>query len=133
MAEKIIIDGKGATMGRLASYVAKKALRGTKVVILNCDEIIQSGSRKNLKEEFLKSRSKIGSGQKGPKVSRDSEKIVKRAIRGMFPNHRRGIGKMAYSRVRCYKNIPKEFENEKKIASEKSKPIKFVRIKDFRK
>jgi large subunit ribosomal protein L13 len=131
--EKIIIDGKNATLGRLASYVAKKSLEGKEIVILNCEEIIKSGGEKNLKKEFKESRERVGSGQKGPKISRNPERIVKRAIRGMLPTHRRGIGKDAFSRIRCYNKMPKEFENEKKVEYEKSISSKFIRIKELKK
>ena len=47
-----IIDGTGAIMGRLASYVAKEALKGEEVVILNCNDVIITGNRKNIKKNF---------------------------------------------------------------------------------
>ena len=90
-----IIDGKDAVLGRLSSYAAKEALRGEDIVILNCDQVIITGNKKNVREEFEEKRRKVGSGQKGPKHSRSTDKIVKRAIRGMLPDHRRGRGKVA--------------------------------------
>jgi len=126
----MIIDGKNAIMGRLASYTAKQALKGEEVVIVNCDEIIITGNKKNIEKEFLERRGRVGSGQKGPKISRDSEKMVKRMIRGMLPDHREGRGKEALKRIKCYRGVPKEFENAKKIAAGKEKGDKFVRIKE---
>jgi len=64
----IVIDGKNAIMGRLASYTAKQALRGEDVVIVNCGEIIITGSRKNITKELLEKRGRVGRGQKGPRV-----------------------------------------------------------------
>ena len=128
-----IIDGKNAILGRLASYVAKEALRGEEIIILNCEQIIITGNKKEIKEDFLEKRKKIGSGQKGPKYSRLSEKIVKRAIRGMLPNFRNGRGKEAYKRIKCYVGIPKEFEDKKRIISGKEKKTKFIRVKDIKK
>ena len=110
-----IIDGKKAVLGRLATFVAKEALRGEEVVIVNCEEIIITGNKKTTKEEFEAQRKRVGSGQQGPKVSRNSERIVKRAIRGMLPNHRKGRGKEAFKRIKCYSGVPKEFEDSKKI------------------
>ncbi len=112
-----IIDGKNAVLGRLASYVAKESLKGEEIVILNCEQIIITGNEKNIKEDFAERRRKVGSGQKGPKISRLSEKIVKRAIRGMLPNHRKGRGKEALKRIKCYRGIPKEYEETKKISA----------------
>ena len=110
-----IVDGTGAVLGRLASYVAKQALQGEEFVILNCDKIIITGNKKMVKDEFAETRTKVGSGQQGPKISRTSEKIVKRAIRGMLPNHRKGRGKEVFKKIKCYSGVPKEFEESKKI------------------
>lgn len=128
----IIIDGKNATLGRLASYAAKQALNGEEIIILNCEKVIITGRKRNIKSEFLKKREKVGSGQKGPKVSRNPEKIVKRAIRGMLPNHRKGRGKIAYRKIKCYSGIPEKFRNKKKIVSGKEKTSKFIRVKELK-
>ncbi|HUW43395.1 MAG TPA: 50S ribosomal protein L13 [Bacillota bacterium] len=126
-----IIDGKNAVLGRLASYVAKEALKGEEIVILNSDKVIITGNRKNIEEHFEEKRSKIGSGQKGPKVSRNTERIVKRAIRGMLPNFRKGRGKIAYRKIKCYVGIPKEFQDAKKIVGGREKKTKFIYVADI--
>ena len=95
-----IIDGKGVVLGRLASYAAKEVLKGEKIIVLNCGEVIITGNKKDIKEKFEQKRRRVGSGQKGPKYSKLNYKIVKRAIRGMLPNHRKGKGKIAYNLVR---------------------------------
>jgi len=128
-----IIDGKNAILGRLASYVAKEALNGEEIVILNCGQVIITGNRKNIRENFENRKKRIGSGQKGPKHSILAEKIVKRAIRGMLPDHRKGRGKVAYRRIKCYVGIPKEFQDAKKIVGGKEKKSKFVYIGDISK
>jgi large subunit ribosomal protein L13 len=110
-----IIDGNDAILGRLASFVAKNALEGEEMVVLNCEKVVITGNEKRIKEDFAEKRSKVGSGQKGPKVSRLNERIVKRAIRGMLPNHRKGRGKEALKKITCYVGIPKEYESSKKI------------------
>ena len=110
-----IIDGNGAILGRLASFIAKDALEGEEIVVINCEKIIITGNKKRIQEDFEEKRSKVGSGQKGPKVSRLNEKIVKRAIRGMLPNHRKGRGREALKRIKCYVGVPKEYETSKKI------------------
>jgi ribosomal protein uL13 len=126
-----IIDGKNATLGRLASYSAKEALKGEEVVIVNCENVIITGNKQNTRKEFLISRGRVGSAQKGPKISRDAEKIVKRTIRGMLPDHREGRGKEALGRIKCYVGVPKEFENVKKLLSGKEKKDKFIEIKEL--
>jgi len=126
-----IIDGKKAVLGRLASYVAQQALRGEEVVIVNCEQVIITGNRRDIREKFEQKRRRVGSGQKGPKHSRNSEMIVKRTIRGMLPDHRRGRGKVAFRRIKCYVGIPKEFEETKKIVSGKDKKAKFISVKEI--
>ena len=128
-----VIDGKNAILGRLASYAAKEALKGEEIIILNCEQIIITGNRKYIKENFEIKRSRVGSSQKGPKHSKTSEKIVKRAIRGMLPDHRRGRGKIAYKKIKCYTGIPREFQEAKKIVGGKEKGIKFIRVKEISK
>ncbi len=126
-----IINGKNTVLGRLATFVAKEALRGEEVSVVNCEEIIITGNKKNLREEFFEKRSKVGSSQKGPKVSRDIEKYVKRTIRGMLPNHREGRGKEALKKIKCYKGVPKELE-EKEMIEIKSKPkYKYRKLKEI--
>lgn len=126
-----IIDGTDAIMGRLASYVAKQALKGEEIVILNCDKVIITGNKKNIEKEFKERRGRIGSSQKGPKHHRVSYKVVKRAIRGMLPDHRSGRGKQAFRRIICHNGVPKEFEDKKKITSGKQKKAKFIRVKEM--
>ena len=41
-----VIDGRDHLLGRLASIVAKELLAGQKIVIVRCDEMCVSGSRK---------------------------------------------------------------------------------------
>jgi len=123
-----IIDGKNAVLGRLASYVAKEALKGEEIIVLNCEEIIITGNKKNIEENFEKKRGRVGSSQKGPKHHRTCEKIVKRTIRGMIPDHRGGRGKIAFKKIKCYSKIPKEFEQTEKIILEKEKRNKNIKV-----
>lgn len=128
-----VIDGKNAILGRLASYTAKEALKGENIVILNCEQVIITGNRKRIQKDFEEKRSRVGSSQKGPKHSRTSERIVKRTIRGMLPDHRKGRGKIAYRKIRCYIGVPKEFQDAKKIVSGKEKKVKFIQVKEISK
>jgi len=127
-----IIDGTKAVLGRLASYTAKQALLGEEIVILNCEKVIITGNRQNILEKFQDRRTKIGSGQKGPKHSRLAHLIVKRAIRGMLA-HRKARGKEALGRVMCYVGVPEEFKDSKKIVSGKEKGAKFIPVEELTK
>ena len=128
-----IINGKNAVLGRLASYAAKQALQGEEIIILNCEQIIITGNRKNIRKEFEEKKRRVGSGQKGPKISRNADKIVKRAIRGMLPNFRQGRGKIAYKKIKCYTGVPKEFQESKKIIGGREKKAKSIHVRDISK
>jgi large subunit ribosomal protein L13 len=129
----IVIDGRNAVLGRLASYVAKEALKGEEVSIVNCGEIIITGNKRFMEQDMQKRREMIGSGQKGPHISRTSEKIVKRAIRGMLPDHREGRGKEAFKRIKCYASVPGEFKDSKKITFNDPDKLKYIQVKELSK
>ena len=115
------IDGTNAILGRLASYAAKESLKGEEIIIVNCENVIITGNQKTTEKKFAEQRSRVGSGQTGPKHSKTSEKIVKRVIRGMLPNHREGRGREALKRIKCYNKLPLEFEDKPLIRSGKNK------------
>jgi len=126
-----IIDGTNAILGRLASYVAKEVLKGEEFVVLNCDKVIITGNKKNIQGKFEDRRSRGGSAQKGPFHIKSSERVVKKTIRGMLPDHRKGKGKIAFKKVKCFNGVPKEFEESKKITSSKPNPDKFISVKEM--
>ena len=128
-----IIDGTNAVLGRLSSYVAKEALKGEDVAVLNCEKIIITGNKKFTEADFKAKRGRIGHSQKGPKISRLPHMIVKRAIRGMLPDHRVGRGRIAFKKIKCYKGIPKEFENQKMLAAGRGTQTKHIKVGDLKK
>lgn len=128
----IVIDGKNAVLGRLASYAAKQALNGEEIAIINCEETIITGGKANIKEKLLANRKRTGSAQQGPKPSILNFKMVKRTIRGMLPTARHsGRGREALRRIKCYVGTPKEFEDKKKISMGAEKMRKFIYVKDI--
>ena len=128
-----VIDGENSVMGRVASYAAKEALGGEEVAVLNCDKVIITGNLDSIRRDFLEKRSRFGSSQKGPKHIKVSERIVKRAIRGMLPNFREGRGREAFKRIKCYNGIPPEFDKAKKIIIPGNEKKKFSFVKEFTK
>ena len=40
----VVVDGKGHLAGRLASYIAKEALNGQRVVVVRCEKLLVSGN-----------------------------------------------------------------------------------------
>jgi large subunit ribosomal protein L13 len=127
----IVVDGKGAVLGRLASFVAKETLKGKEISVINCDQVIITGNKRMIEKEFKEKRSRIGSSQKGPKHHANSEKIVKRTIRGMLPNHREGRGKEALKKIKCYVGIPKELGEIKPITLKTGRKMKTSEVREF--
>ncbi len=128
----IVVDAKDSILGRVSSFVAKQALKGEDVSVVNCNQIIISGSKKNIQKEFEEKRARFGSSQKGPIHNKAScEKIVKRAIRGMLPDHREGRGRVAFKKIKCYNEVPKEFEESEKVIVANKKTPKFSYLKEF--
>ena len=50
----MIIDASDMILGRLATYVAKKALLGEKVDIVNCEKAVITGNKKSVFEKYKK-------------------------------------------------------------------------------
>lgn len=127
-----VIDGTGATLGRLASFAAKEALLGEEIVIVNCEKVIITGNRADIIGSFEEGKTKIGSGQKGPKYSRVPYMIVKRAVRGML-SRKQTRGKDALRRVMVYEGVPDQYKDSKKIHAGKEKHTKFMHVGELRK
>ncbi|MEM2888161.1 MAG: 50S ribosomal protein L13 [Candidatus Bathyarchaeia archaeon] len=108
-----IIDANGLVLGRMASIVAKRLMKGEKIVIVNASGAVISGKRLSIireKEKFLQ----IGHHRKGPVHPRTPEGIVKKAVKGMLPR-RKPCGIDAIKRLRVYTGMPTEFIESKVI------------------
>lgn len=133
MAEEIVINAENATLGRLASYAAKQALQGKKIIILNSEKAIITGRKKNIIENYKEKRSWVGISHRGPFFSRTPEKILKRTIRGMLPNHRAGRGRDAFKRVLCFKGVPEEYKDKKMLKAGKEKRTAYTSVEELSK
>jgi len=131
MAKKIIIDGHGAIFGRICSFASKKALEGNEIVIVNSGKTIMTGNKKQVVEKFNELRRKGGYSQKGPKYSNVPYRMLKRGIRGMLPDFRKGQGKLALKRIKCYDGIPEELKEEKMIKINAPKKLKFIELDEL--
>jgi large subunit ribosomal protein L13 len=120
MSGEIIINAENAVLGRLASFVAKKALLGKEIRIVNSEKAIVMGREENIVERYKKKRVVGGSGLKGPLYPSTPERILKRTIRNMLP-YKQARGRQALKRVRCYIGIPEEFKDKKMIKSKRGK------------
>jgi len=120
--EHIVVDGTNLIAGRLASHVAKLLLKGNRVSIVNCEEIMISGTRSNIIKEykdFLKIASIIHPDH-GPFHPRRPDTIITRMIRGMLPR-KKPSGITAHKRLRTYIGAPKQIKSLKKIQFDKAK------------
>ena len=110
-----IIDGEGHILGRLASVVAKRLLKGEKIIIVNAEKIVLSGSRRRVVDSY-KLLFEVGTlknpYKSGIRRPRSPENIVRRAVRGMLPI-RKPRGRMAYKRLRVFFGVPPELENRR--------------------
>ncbi len=114
MENKLIVDAENSVLGRMASLVAKAALMGKEVIVVNAEKTIVSGKKQDIAAKYIILRKKGGSSQKGPIHTASSERIVKRTIRGML-EHKKGKGREAFKRIRCYDKIPEELKNMDKV------------------
>lgn len=106
----MIINGKNAILGRLASYTAKKLLAGEEVAIFNAKGVIITGTPDKIKSKYLNLR-RIGSPQHGPFFPIEPDKIVRRVIRGMLP-YKTNKGRAAFKRLKVYADVPSGMSGE---------------------
>lgn len=106
----MIIDAKNQIVGRIATFAAKQALLGQKVDIINCEHAIITGRKEGIQAKYKERRDR-GDPHHGPYQPRLSDRIVRRAIRGMLP-YKQERGKKAFARIMCYIGAPKNIEGK---------------------
>src|SRR3989338_4055152 len=107
----IIINAEDAIAGRLAGYVAKKALMGERVAIINSEKAVITGSMRNILAKYSR-KVKMGHPFSGPFASKMPDRLLRRIIRGMLPWDRTR-GRVAFRRIMCYIGVPEELKNKK--------------------
>jgi large subunit ribosomal protein L13 len=112
----IIVDATDMIAGRLATYVAKQAILGNEMRVINSEKAVISGKRAVVFDDFLH-RIHMGTPRKGPFIQRMPDRLLRRIIRGMIP-HEMPKGKEAYSRVLCYVGVPEEFAGKEAVKHE---------------
>ena len=107
----IIIDGTDVIFGRMASIIAKKAIQGEDVNLINAEKIILNGRPADLIERYLERRRAKNKAdpEYSPKWPKIPHMLVKRMIRGMLP-WKTARGKVAYKRIFVYTGNPKELK-----------------------
>jgi len=123
----MIIDAADMIVGRMGTVVAKKALLGETIDIVNCEKAIITGKRSFLISEFNR-RQNLGTF-KGPFLPKMPDRFVKRIIRGMLP-YKNERGLKAFKRIKCHIGVPDEF-NGKEMSRIKEAHISKVKNLDY--
>ncbi len=120
----MIIDGEGLVLGRLASTVSKKLLDGEKIVVLNAEKIVISGTKEWAYARYKQrvDRASISNPRRmGPKYPRRPDDIFRRTVRGMLP-YRKTTGREAFKGLKVYVGIPQEFEEAEVFKVQDAEP-----------
>ena len=131
-----VYDAEEMIVGRLGAKVAKAALLGEKIAIINAEKAIISGDRRTIIEAF-KEKHNIRTSynpRKGPFHERRPDKMLRKMIRGMLP-WPKPRGKEAYKRIQAFIGVPDEYADSERIVLEDSRyrslRRKFITIEDL--
>ncbi|KKK46445.1 hypothetical protein LCGC14_0575060 [marine sediment metagenome] len=107
-----VVDATNKILGRFCSQIAKKALLGDYIVVINAKDAIISGSKRNIHEQFLAKLniSTATNPLRGPFHERRPDTFMRRVIKQMLPR-KKIRGKEALKRVHVFiSDIPERFK-----------------------
>ena len=107
-----VIDASNCILGRLASNVSKKLIKGKAVSIINAEKAVISGDPKYA-EKVLREKVKRGDPYHGPFYPREPDQVVKRVVRGMLPKNTKG--RDALKKLKVYISIPESLKDKKAV------------------
>ena len=113
MLEYTILDAKDKILGRFCSQIAKRALLGERIVIINAKDAIISGNKRNIHEKYLAKLniSTATNPTRGPFWPRRPDTFMRKVIKQMLPR-KKLRGKEAIRRVHVYiSEIPERFKD----------------------
>ncbi|MEM2093236.1 MAG: 50S ribosomal protein L13 [Candidatus Bathyarchaeia archaeon] len=119
-----VINAEGLILGRMASVIAKRLLKGENIVVVNAEKAIISGKRKSKVKE-AKEYLEIGGVGQGPIHYRKPDRILRRTVRGMLP-YKQPKGKQAYKRLKVFTGIPDELRSYKMETIEEAQAKKLT-------
>lgn len=108
-----IIDATNLILGRMATHVARMALDGKRVVVLNAEKAVISGTKARVvarAKSKLKTRT-LASQHKAPTHPRRPDNYVRRVVRGMLP-WKKTRGKEAFRRVMVFIGTPSDYQGK---------------------
>ena len=118
--KQVVVDATGLVIGRMATFVAKQAIEGADVHIVNAEKAIVVGSSKRAIQEHYLHKRQTGTQRKGPFFPREPHLLVKRTCRGMI-NYHTTTGRAAYRRIKAHIGVPKELATAKAQTVEAAK------------
>lgn len=114
----MIIDATNTILGRLCTIVAKAALEGEKVTVINSEKAFVVGSKKQVVSKYVHLANLGNRPNKTPFIPKRPERMVKRSIKGMLPKNARGIA--ASKNIKCYIGVPEELKDKETKVIEKA-------------
>jgi large subunit ribosomal protein L13 len=108
----LYVDANNQIVGRLAVKIAKEALKGNNVYVLNSEHAVISGNPEYT-ERIYKEKVNRGDPYHGPFYPKMPERILKRIVRGMLP--KKTTGRQALKRIKTFRSMPEEFDGKKLV------------------
>ena len=130
-----IIDANNLVLGRMASAIAPRLLKGEKIEIINAEKAVITGNRVSILEKYYRryhARVKGNPYIQGPKFQRRADRIVAFAVRGMLP-YKRKTGKEAFKNLRVSVGNPMNLALDKaeKVETAQNKSAKFITVAEI--
>ncbi len=108
-----LYDATDKILGRFCSQIAKRAILGEYIVIINAKNAIISGTKRDIHEKYL-ARLNISTAtnpRRGPFHNRRPDTFMRRVVKQMLPR-KKLRGKEAIKRVNVYiSDIPERFKS----------------------
>ena len=114
-----VVDASGLVLGRAASVIAKRLLKGESIVVVNAEQAVVTGSRSSVLAHYVAARAR-GSVRSGPHFPRYPDRIFRRTVRGMLP-HLRSRGKSAFARLQVHIGVPEDLREAPRTSIDRAK------------
>lgn len=126
----LVIDATGAPVGRLAARVAKQALSGATIDIVNIDLCVITGNPEKIVAKYAGRRhmTQKANPEHAAKWPRRPDYLFKVILRGMLPK-RTSRSQEALSRTMAHIGTPEKFKGlAEKFAKEPSEGITLIAV-----
>lgn len=115
-----VVDASGLVLGRAASLIAQRLLRGESIVVVNAEKSVVTGNRPEVLAHYTDARAR-GSKRRGPHYPRYPDRIFRRTVRGMLP-HLKTRGKTAFARLEVHIGVPEAYRGRTTETLEPARP-----------